>query len=86
MKKLILLIVLFVLSCSFAFAQSKPIIYFCAKYEKGKEIGIGDRFTAGDSTLILRSDKAFMFDTAYVQADKYNPKTKQFEYYKKLKY
>ena len=86
MKKIIALLILLIAFYNTLFSQSKPIIYFCEKYSHGKEIGISDKFTAGDLTLILRSDKAFMFDTLYVQADKYNPKTKKFEYYKKLKY
>ena len=78
--------ILFILSSGLLWAQSKPIIYFCEKYDKSKEIGISDRFKAGNLTLIIKSDKEFGFDTAYVQADKYNPKTRKFEYYMKYKF
>lgn len=33
--------------------------------------------------MIIRSDKELGFDKVYVQAEKYNPRTKKFEYYKK---
>lgn len=86
MNKTYFLILTALLLTSNAFAQSKPLIYFCEKYESGKEIGISDRFSAGNFTIILRSKNEFGVDSVYIQTDKYNTKSKLFEYYSKLSY
>jgi len=84
-KTFIILAFLLILTAN-ALAQTKPIIYFCEKYADGKEIGISDKFSPGYFTIILRSGTKFDVDSVYIQSDKYNSKTKQFEYYSKLTY
>ncbi len=83
MKQLLLIILLLI--SSLTFSQSKPIIYFCEKYD-GTEINISDRFTTGNLTIIIKSDDIITYTDVFIEYDKYNSKTKQFEYYKKISY
>jgi len=66
-------------------AQSEPVLYFCEKYDSDDgEIGVSDRFTIGYITVMVKCDHALKLDDVAVQYDKYNNKTKEFEYYKKF--
>ncbi|MGD1006258.1 MAG: hypothetical protein ABR980_03385 [Ignavibacteriaceae bacterium] len=69
------------------YAQSKPILYFCEKYDADQgEIGISDRFTKGYLTIMVRADKALGLKNVFIQLDKYNWNTYKFEFYKKFNY
>src|SRR3970040_1418632 len=66
-------------------AQSEPVLYFCERYDSDDgEIGVSDRFTTGYITVMVKCDHALKLDDVAVQYDKYNTKTKVFEYYKKF--
>jgi hypothetical protein len=67
------------------FAQSEPVLYFCEKYDSDDgEIGVSDRFTTGYITVMVKCDHALKLDDVAIQYDKYNTRTKEFEYYKKF--
>lgn len=89
MKKLLLLVLLFT-GLGFKvnlIAQSEPVLYFCERYDKDKgEIGISDRFTKGYLTVMVKCDHALGLNDVYIQFDKYNFRTGNFDYYKKFNY
>lgn len=69
------------------YAQSKPILYFCERYDAGTgEIGITDRFTKGYLTIMVRADQPLGMKNVFIQFDKYNPNSRKFEFYKKYTY
>lgn len=67
-------------------AQNEPVLYFCEKYGKNGEVGVSDRFTTGYLTVMVKCDDALNLDDVSIQFDKYNPRSKKFEYYKKFSY
>ncbi len=69
---------------SVVFAQNEPVLYFCEKYGRNGEIGVSDRFTVGYLTVMVKSDYALGLDDVAVQYDKYNPRTGDFDFYKKF--
>ena len=72
---------------STSYAQSSPVMYFCQRYDsKLGEIGIGDRFTVGYLTIMVKCDKPMNLNNVFIEFDKYNPATKEFEYTKKFSY
>jgi len=91
MKKLI-----FTLSflCLFVFgfqnyssAQSEPVLYFCETYDLDDgEFGVGDRFYSGYLTVMVKCNYALDLKNVHIQFDKYDPRSKKFEYYKKFDY
>ena len=89
MKRLTLLI-LFVFALMFtvntiSYAQSQPVLYFCERYDSKKgEVGIGDRFTTGFLTVMVKSDYPLRLTDCAIQYDKYNERTGKFEIYKKF--
>ncbi len=68
-------------------AQSEPVLYFCEKYDSKKgEINISDRFTTGYLTVMVKCSNELGLEDVYIQFDKYNELTGEFEYYKKFDY
>ena len=82
MVKLILCLLL----SGYLYAQNEPAMYFCEKYGRNGEVGISDRFTTGHLTVVIKSDYALELDDITIQLDKYNYRTRKFEYYKKFHY
>jgi hypothetical protein len=68
------------------FAQSEPVLYFCEKYGDNGEVGIADRFTTGYLTVMVKCNYALQLTHCSIQFDKYNDRTKEFDYYKKFSY
>ena len=69
------------------FAQNEPVLYFCEKYDsQDGEIGVSDRFTTGYLTVMVKSDYELNLEDVHIQFDKYNSRSKKFEYYKKFSY
>ncbi|QQS35646.1 MAG: hypothetical protein IPM56_15585 [Ignavibacteriales bacterium] len=68
------------------FAQNEPVLYFCEKYGNNGEVGVSDRFTTGYLTVMVKCDDALDLDDVSIQFDKYNARSKKFEYYKKFHY
>lgn len=68
------------------FAQNEPVLYFCEKYGNNGEVGVSDRFTTGYLTVMVKCDYALELDDVSIQFDKYNTRTKEFEFYKKFAY
>lgn len=58
------------------------MLYFCVKYDDGKEVDCADRFTTGKITVMAKLSKAIYFTKVFIQADKYNAREGKFEYYK----
>lgn len=88
-KSFLLFAVLFSLTLGLSeniFAQNEPVLYFCEKYGKNGEVGVSDRFTTGYLTVMVKCDYALELEDVKIQFDKYNPRTKQFEYYKNFSY
>jgi hypothetical protein len=68
------------------FAQNEPVLYFCEKYGNNGEVGVSDRFTTGYLTVMVKCDYALELEDVSIQFDKYNTRTKEFEFYKKFTY
>jgi hypothetical protein len=88
-KTFLVLTVLFVLLLGVKnnlFAQAEPVLYFCEKYGTDGEQGISDRFTTGYLTVMVKCDYALNLKSCSVQFDKFNYRTREFEYYKKFPY
>jgi len=69
------------------FAQTEPILYFCEQYDDTDgEIGVSDRFTTGYLTVMVKCGYALGLTNVSIQFDKYDEKTKKFEYYKIFPY
>lgn len=88
-KSFVLFAVLFALVLGLSqniLAQNEPVLYFCEKYGKNGEVGVSDRFTTGYLTVMVKCDYALDLEDCSIQFDLYNPRTKEFEYYKKFSY
>lgn len=88
-KSFLLFAVLFSLTLGLSenlFAQNEPVLYFCEKYGKNGEVGVSDRFTTGYLTVMVKCDYALDLEDVSIQFDKYNARSKKFEYYKKFHY
>ena len=88
-RSLIFLIIIFAAvlgTSSKIFAQNEPVLYFCEKYGSDGEQGVSDRFTTGYLTVMVKCDYALDLDDVSIQFDKYNFRTRQFEFYKKFDY
>lgn len=68
------------------FAQAEPVLYFCEKYGDDGEEGVSDRFTTGYLTVMVKCDYALDLEDVSIQFDKYNSRTRKFEFYKKFNY
>lgn len=69
------------------YAQSAPVMFFCEHYDPNYgEVGISDRFTTGYLTVMVKADYALGLHNCYIQFDKYNPSSNDFEYYKKFNF
>lgn len=68
------------------FAQNEPVMYFCEKYGNNGEVGVSDRFTTGYLTVMVKCDYALDLEDVSIQFDKYNTRTRKFEFYKKYNY
>jgi hypothetical protein len=68
------------------YAQAEPVMYFCEKYDNDGESGISDRFTTGYLTVMVKCDHALDLKSCSIQFDKFNFRTREFEYYKKFPY
>ncbi len=69
---------------SITLAQGEPVLYFCQAYTSSGEVGISDRFTTGYLTIMIKCDTALGLNDCHIQYDKWNPKTNEFEFYKKF--
>ncbi|MFZ1518484.1 MAG: hypothetical protein WAU11_06905 [Ignavibacteriaceae bacterium] len=88
-KSLVLFAVLFALVFGVSntvYAQNEPVLYFCEKYGNNGEVGVSDRFTTGYLTVMVKCDYALDLEDVAIQFDKYNTRSKTFEYYKKFDY
>ncbi len=91
MKKLIFLfsfLPLFIIGFQkAAHAQSEPVLYFCERYDSDDgEVNVSDRFTTGYLTVMVKCNYALNLEDVSIQFDKYNSRSKKFEYYKKFSY
>jgi hypothetical protein len=68
------------------FAQNEPVMYFCEKYGNNGEVGVSDRFTTGYLTVMVKCDYALDLEDVSIQFDRYNTRTRKFEFYKKYDY
>jgi len=88
MKKTLMLAVFILLGLSGIktelFAQSQPVLYFCAAFESGGEKNISDRFYLGPVIVVVRCDYVILAKKVTVQFDKYSGA--DFEYYKALNF
>jgi hypothetical protein len=88
-KSLVLFVFLFSLVLGLnqnLFAQNEPVLYFCEKYGNNGEVGVSDRFTTGYLTVMVKCDYALDLEDCSIQFDKWNSRSKKFEYYKKFSY
>jgi hypothetical protein len=67
-------------------AQNEPVLYFCEKYGNDGEVGVSDRFTTGYLTVMVKCDYALDLEDCSIQFDKFNSRSKKFEFYKKFDY
>jgi hypothetical protein len=79
---LLLCAVLFVFT-SRSFAQNGPVLYFCEKYDNG-EMGVDNRFTSGEVTVIVKSDYALGLKDVNIHMEKFNCSTMSFEILKNV--
>jgi hypothetical protein len=92
MKKSIFLVLLALVGVSYfysnAYCQSKPLLYFCERYDKtlGKEVGQSSTFSTGRLTVMVKSPRELNLTDCYIQLDKYNTNTEEFKFYKKIKF
>lgn len=68
------------------FAQAEPVLYFCEKYGNDGEEGVSDRFTTGYLTVMVKCDHTLDLKNVKVQFDKFNNRTREFEFYKNYNY
>ncbi len=59
-------------------AQSGPVMYFCEKYDNG-EMGVDNRFTSGEVTVIVKSDYALGLKDVMIHLEKFNCSTLAFD-------
>lgn len=88
-KSFLLFSFLFVLmlgAASSVLAQAEPVLYFCEKYGKNGEEGVSDRFTTGYLTVMVKCDYPLDLEDVSIQFDRYNSRTRKFEFYKKFNY
>lgn len=71
---------------SSVFAQAEPVLYFCEKYGNNGEEGVSDRFTTGYLTVMVKCDYPLDLEDVSIQFDRYNARTRKFEFYKKFNY
>lgn len=76
---LVSLISVIFLVLGFTEIKSQDLLYFCEKYSN-KEIGVGDRFTVGNLTVMVKLNDPIYYENISVQWDKLNCKTGKFEY------
>ena len=92
MKKIVLLFLAVIAVFSLfqindAFSQSKPVLYFCERYDEDKgEIGQSSTFTTGFLTVMVKGDYPLGLKAVTIQFDKYNVSTETFAFYKKFNY
>ena len=88
-KSLVLFVILFAFMLGTnqnLFAQNEPVMYFCEKYGNNGEVGVSDRFTTGYLTVMVKCDYALDLEDVSIQFDRYNTRTRKFEFYKKYDY
>ena len=87
MKKIILLAVFALLTVAFlnnSFAQTRPVLYFCEKYDDARgEVGQSSTFSSGRLTVMVKWGEALNLTKCYVQLDKYNVSSEKFTFYSK---
>lgn len=79
-KKISLLFILFLIITTATQIKSQDLLYFCEKYTD-REIGVSDRFTTGALTVMVKLEKPIYYNNVFIQLDKYNCRTDDFEYY-----
>lgn len=66
-------------------SQSKPLLYFCERYDDVTgEIGQSSTFTPGSFTVMVKSIDALGLSNVSIQIDRYDIKTEKFTFYKKV--
>lgn len=66
-------------------SQSKPLLYFCERYDDvSGEIGQSSTFTPGSFTVMVKSNDALGLSNVSIQIDRYDIKTEKFTFYKKV--
>jgi hypothetical protein len=66
-------------------SQSKPLLYFCERYDNVLgEVGQSSTFTPGTFTVMVKSTEALGLEQVSVQIDRYDLRTEQFTFYKKV--
>lgn len=89
MKKYFLLTAIFVITEIFTFptaVKSQDLLYFCEQYTSSGEVGVSDRFTTGDLTVMTKLKDPIYFEKITIQLDKYNCRTGKFEYFSSEEY
>lgn len=74
----VLFLLIFGLSINKIFAQDP--LYFCEKYTN-KEIGVSNRFTTGNLTVMVKLEQPLEQDNVIIELDKLNCTTGKFEYF-----
>ena len=66
-------------------SQSKPLLYFCERYDDVLgEIGQSSTFTPGSFTVMVKSIDALGLSNVSIQIDRYDIMTEKFTFYKKV--
>jgi hypothetical protein len=80
------LLLLFFALESTVFAQNEPVMYFCDKFDSNGAVGISDRRTVGNVTIVVKSNYAMGLSDITIQFDKYDCRKSEFEYHDKFYY
>jgi len=90
MKKSLLVVFLALLTVAFmnnSYAQTKPILYFCEKYDSDRgEVGQSSTFSTGKLTVMVKWGEPLNLTNCSIQLDKYSASTEKFTFYKKIKF
>ncbi len=86
-KYLVILFFLLVSINAFLKAQSRPVIYFCERYDPDKgEININDRFAKGSISVMVKSADELGMTHVHIRFDKWEPDSLFFKFYKKFNF
>jgi hypothetical protein len=58
---------------------SQDLLYFCEKYTD-KEVGVGDRFTTGTLTVMVKLEQPIYYSNVTIEWDRINCDSGDFEY------
>jgi hypothetical protein len=84
---LIAILTLVVVSKNNSYAQTRPVMYFCEKYDDVKgEVGQSSTFSTGRLTVMVKWGEPLNLTNCAVQLDKYSLSTEKFTFYKKVNF